>query len=59
MNPWDVFTWLMSATLGGSALLIFGFFLRDLPGMLGEDDEDASASESRNEDMNDDEAAPR
>ena len=29
MNGWDVFTWLSSATLAASALVIFGFFLRD------------------------------
>jgi len=36
VNPWDVFTWLMSATLGGSALVIFSYFLKDLRGMLGD-----------------------
>ena len=41
MNPWDVFTWLMSAVLGVSALVIFAYFLKDLRGILGrEDDED-------------------
>jgi hypothetical protein len=29
VNGWDVFTWLSSATLAASALVIFGFFLRD------------------------------
>jgi len=29
MNPWDVLTWISSLALGASALLIFGFFLRD------------------------------
>ncbi|MFP8877454.1 MAG: hypothetical protein VCB99_11240 [Myxococcota bacterium] len=59
MNPWDVFTWLMSATLGGSALLIFGYFLRDLPGILGEDEQDISGDVREEEDMSDDEASPR
>jgi len=34
VNPWDVFTWIMSATLGISALVIFVYFLKDLSGML-------------------------
>jgi hypothetical protein len=29
MNGWDLFTWICSAGLGLSAILIFGFFLRD------------------------------
>ena len=58
MNPWDVFTWLMSATLGGSALLIFGYFLRDLPGILGKDEPDISGDVREEEDMSDDEASP-
>ena len=29
MNAWDLFTWICSAALGVSAILIFGFFLRD------------------------------
>lgn len=45
MNGWDVFTWASSALLAGSALLIFGFFLRDAAGILrrerrGPDDEE-------------------
>ncbi len=59
MNPWDVFTWLMSATLGGSALLIFGYFLRDLPGMLGRDEQDTSGGVREGEERTDDEAPPR
>lgn len=30
MNPWDVVTWLSSAALAVSAVLIFAFFLRDV-----------------------------
>jgi len=40
VNPWDVFTWLMSGTLGGSAVVIFVYFLRDLRGMLGDEREE-------------------
>jgi len=29
MNGWDIFTYLMSATLAVSAIAIFAFFLRD------------------------------
>ena len=34
MNPWDLFTWCMVFLLGGGALVVFGFFLRDLGGVL-------------------------
>ncbi len=34
MNPWDVFTWVCSVALAGSGVLIFGFFLRDVRGIL-------------------------
>jgi len=40
VNPWDIFTWLMSATLGISALVIFVHFLKDLRGMLGDESEE-------------------
>ena len=44
MNPWDIFTYLMVAVLAGGALTIFGFFLRDLSGVLkgqtGPDEDD-------------------
>ena len=33
MNGWDLFTWVSAAALAGSALLIFGFFLRDVGGI--------------------------
>jgi flagellar biosynthesis/type III secretory pathway M-ring protein FliF/YscJ len=29
MNPWDFVTWLSSVALATSAVVIFGFFLRD------------------------------
>ncbi len=29
MNPWDVVTWLSAVVLGATAVVIFGFFLRD------------------------------
>ena len=34
MNGWDAFTWLSAATLMGSAVVIFGFFLRDVKSIL-------------------------
>ena len=34
MNGWDLFTWISSGVLAVSALLIFGFFLRDAGGIL-------------------------
>ncbi len=34
MNGWDVVTWLSCAALGGSAIVIFGFFLKDASGIL-------------------------
>ncbi len=29
MNPWDLVTWIACVILAGSAVLIFGFFLKD------------------------------
>ena len=34
MNPWDVFTWVCSVALAASGVVIFGFFLRDVRGIL-------------------------
>ena len=34
MNPWDIFTYVMVGLLGGSAVVIFVFFLRDVGGVL-------------------------
>ncbi len=34
MNPWDVFTWICSVALAASGVFIFGFFLRDVRGIL-------------------------
>ena len=34
MNGWDVFTWICALVLAGSALVIFGYFLRDARGIL-------------------------
>jgi hypothetical protein len=34
MNGWDLFTWFMTFVLGGSAVVIFLFFLRDARGVL-------------------------
>ena len=53
MNAWDVVTWLSSIVLGTSAVVIFGFFLRDARSILnremhdqGEEPESSSASGS-------------
>ena len=48
MNPWDVFTWLMSATLGASALVIFAYFLKDLRGMLEDEREEEDHEKKHN-----------
>lgn len=34
MNGWDLFTWISAAVLAISALVIFGYFLRDARGIL-------------------------
>ncbi len=34
MNAWDFVTWLSAVVLGGSAVVIFGFFLRDARSIL-------------------------
>jgi hypothetical protein len=34
MNGWDAFTWFCSFSLGLSAIVIFGFFLRDAGGII-------------------------
>jgi hypothetical protein len=51
MNPWDVVTWLSSVVLAGSAVVIFGFFLRDARSifdreMHDQDEEPKSSSAS-------------
>ncbi len=34
MNAWDFVTWLSAVVLGASAVVIFGFFLRDARSIL-------------------------
>ncbi len=34
MNGWDLFTWISSAALAGSAIVIFLYFLRDAGSIL-------------------------
>ncbi len=34
MNGWDLFTWFNCAVLAGTAVVIFGFFLKDARSML-------------------------
>ena len=40
MNGWDLFTWISSAALAGSAVVIFAFFLRDAGAILRGKSED-------------------
>jgi hypothetical protein len=53
VNAWDFVTWLSAVALGASAVVIFGFFLRDARSILsremhdsGEESESSSASGS-------------
>ena len=53
MNPWDFVTWLAAIALAGTAVGIFGFFLRDASSIFnremgdgGEGRENAIESES-------------
>ena len=34
MNRWDLFTWIMVVVLGIGSVAVFGFFLRDVRGIL-------------------------
>jgi hypothetical protein len=34
MNGWDLFTYMMVVLLAGGAIVIFGFFLKDVGGVL-------------------------
>jgi hypothetical protein len=34
MNGWDLFTWAMVLLLGGGAIVIFAFYLRDVRAVL-------------------------
>ncbi len=49
MNAWDIFTWICAIALAVSAVVIFGFFLRDARGILERDlqhaDEDSAPDE--------------
>jgi hypothetical protein len=41
VNPWDLFTWIMAVILGVGALVVVGFFAKDLGSILkGMDDSD-------------------
>ncbi len=46
MNGWEIATWLAAIALAISAVVIFGFFLRDARGILNRDlhhsDEDSA-----------------
>jgi hypothetical protein len=49
MNAWDVATWIAAFALGATALVIFGFFLRDARSILlremhGQDEEPKRSS---------------
>ena len=49
MNAWDFVTWLSSVALATSALVIFGFFLRDARSILDRKmhDEDERTKDSQ------------
>lgn len=34
MNGWDLFTWFSALVLAGSAIVIFGYFIRDARSIL-------------------------
>jgi len=40
MNGWDLFTWFNCAVLAGTAIVIFGFFLKDARSILTGDRSD-------------------
>lgn len=46
MNPWDVFTWVSAVALAVSGVVIFGFFLRDVGGILKMESRDDDEPES-------------
>ncbi len=50
MNAWDILTWISAIALAISAMVIFGFFLRDARGILDRDlhrsDEDSATDET-------------
>jgi hypothetical protein len=48
MNPWDVFTWVSAVALAASGVVIFGFFLRDVGGILKMESRDDDEPESEN-----------
>jgi hypothetical protein len=50
MNPWDVVTWIAAVALAVTAVVIFGFFLRDAGSILNREmhghDEDETKDSS-------------
>ncbi len=53
MNGWEIFTWFCAVALAASAVVIFGFFLRDARGIIKRDlhhsDEDSDSDETTDE----------
>ena len=47
MNGWDLFTWICSGALGLSAIVIFGFFLRDAKGVIRGGRSDSDHTENK------------
>jgi hypothetical protein len=50
MNGWDVLTWMCSAGLALTAVLIFGFFLRDAGAIIrgeGRETKDSGEQDTR------------
>ena len=50
MNGWDVVTWFSSIALAGSAVVIFGFFLRDARSILNREMHDHDQEEDQDQD---------
>ncbi len=55
MNGWEIFTWFCAVALAASAVVIFGFFLRDARGILERDlhpsDEDSAPDDEGRDDL--------
>jgi hypothetical protein len=51
VNGWEIFTWICAIALAVSAVVIFGFFLRDARGILERDlqhsDDDSAPNDDR------------
>ena len=50
MSGWEIFTWFSAIALAVSAVVIFGFFLRDARGILERDFHHSDESYSKDDD---------